>query len=550
MRLRMLAIVAAMIALPLSATTPNRTALAKVNGDAVTVQDLLDAFTTRHAGHAKFLGGYNEAHEFLKILIDERLFIHEGYNIGLDQDEDVAKAVDDFEKSKASNALIAAEIEEKSKPSEEEVKAAWNGLNFVVLARQIAVDTRQEAEEIRAGLLQGADFDTIARTCSRADSNSHGGHIIANWGPFEPQWERVVFALEPGQLSPVIETKDGFELILVDDRADVERPEFEKVKSQIESVLHQRKLEERKRAFSDELWKKYGVALQPLDANAGALLRTLVESPDSVVATWTGGGKLTVKELFKDRELRMFAAFPPMRAKNEIDARIRATVNEPLVTLEATARKLGDTPEIAAEVQKYQDTQVENALFREHVFKGVTVSDDDLRSYYDQHKAEFIEGEQRHVAHVMVSNENDAKQVYAKLNGGSDFDEVAKKSSRDFVTAGSGGDLGWITADKVPPTFKEVLSLPAGSLSQPIKSASGWHVIKVLEIKPSRQRTLDEVKDKVRERALTNKQHDAQKFWLEKLRNAAKIEVDDAAIKAFVAANEFKGEPPPQHPVR
>src|SRR4051812_4696301 len=106
MRLRMLAIGAAMVALPLFATTADRTALARVNGDPVSVQDLLDAFTTRHAGHAKFLGGYNEAREFLKILIDERLFIQEGYDIGLDQDETVAKSVDEFEKSKASAALI------------------------------------------------------------------------------------------------------------------------------------------------------------------------------------------------------------------------------------------------------------------------------------------------------------------------------------------------------------------------------------------------------------------------------------------------------------
>ena len=551
MRLRMMFMIAALTAaLPLSASTaPDTTALAKVNGDPVTVQDLLDAFTTRHAGHAKFLGGYNEAHEFLKILIDERLFIHEGYNIGLDQDESVAKLVDAFEKSKASSALITAEIDEKAKPSDEEVRNAWQSLNFVVAARQIAVDTRQEAEEIRIALLHGGDFDAFARTCSRAESSSHGGHIIANWGPFEPQWERVVFALEPGEISPVIETKDGFEVILADDRVDVPRPEFDKVKSQIETVLRQRKLDERKRALSEELWRKYGVTLPPIDATPAALLRTLTTSPDTVVATWNGG-RMTVKDIFDERELRMFALFPPVRAKNEIDARIRATVNEPLAALEATERKLADTPEIAAAVQKYRDTMVENALFRQHVFKDVDVTDADIHSYYDQHKSEFVAPEQRHVAHVMVSNENDAKQVRSKLSGGSDFDEVAKKSSRDFVTAGSGGDLGWITADKVPAAFKEVLSLEAGALSKPIKSPSGWHIIKVLEVKPSRALRLDEVKDKVRDRALTMKQHAAQKFWLEKLRAAGKVEVDESAIKAFVAANEFKGEPPPQHAIR
>src|SRR6476619_4418482 len=83
-----------------------KTPLAQVNGDPITVHDLLDAFTSRHGGHAKFLGGHAEAREFLNLIIDDRLFLQEAYNLGLDQDETVREVVDDYAKTKASEALV------------------------------------------------------------------------------------------------------------------------------------------------------------------------------------------------------------------------------------------------------------------------------------------------------------------------------------------------------------------------------------------------------------------------------------------------------------
>ena len=506
--------------------------LAHVNGDTITVHDLLDAFTSRHGGHAKFLGGKAEAREFLNLIIDDRLFLQEAYDIGLDQDETVKQVVDEYTGKKAAEALVKLEIDDKSAPTEEEVQAAFKQLNFMVHVRQIIVETKEEAEEVRRAVLQGADFDAFARTCSIADSRSHGGHLVANWGQFSADWEKVVFALGPGEVSPIFETPDGYEFDILGYRADVDLPALDKVKSQIEVVLRQRKSDERKRAFGDELRAKYHVKLQPVDFET---------ANDAVVATWDGG-QLTLGEIFEDNVLEMIRKLPPVRARYEIDSRIKATVNAPLTTLEAKARKI--EPE---DVNEYRETIMRKALFRDHVFKDVAVTDDDVKKYYDAHQSEFVEGEQRHVAHIMTSTEKDAVTAREKLVAGSDFAEVAKKFSRDYMTASSGGDLGWITQDKVPAAFNEVWALSTGDLSKPIKSQTGWHVIKVLEIKPRRQMTMDEVKDRVRQAALDEKQRSARSFWREKLRAAAKIELDDAAIQAFVAANEFTAPAPPQH---
>jgi peptidyl-prolyl cis-trans isomerase D len=100
----------------------------------------------------------------------------------------------------------------------------------------------------------------------------------------------------------------------------------------------------------------------------------------------------------------------------------------------------------------------------------------------------------------------------------------------------------------VPPAFAEVLTLGAGEISKPIASSSGWHIVKVTEIKPKRRQPFDEVRDKATARATFEKQQGAQKYWLQKLRASAKIVYHDAAIRQFVKANQFDANAaPPQH---
>ena len=465
-------------------------------------------------------------------MVEERLFIQEAYNVGLDRDETVQKLVAQREDEKITAKLVNDEIDAKSRVTQDEVKAIWrDSLSFFVQIRQIAVESRSDADEIRAALLSGADFETLARSCSQVESSKNGGHLLVNWGQFSPEWEKVVFALEPGELSPVIETTDGYELVLVEGRLEVSPPPFDKVSGQIEGALTTRKSEARKRAFSDELFAKYHVKLLPVDKAA----------PDSVVATWDGGGTLKLRDAVTDRDLQSWKQYTPKRAQYELDSRIRATINEPLSIREARARKYDQDPDVAEMIAKYREVMMENALFRGHVLKDVKLTDEEVAKYYDEHKAEFVEPEQRHVAHILVPSEHEATAIYDKLKTGADFAPLARKYSRDAETALYDGKLGWITEDKVPPAFKEVLTLEAGAISKPIKSEHGWHIVQVSEVKPKRQLPLEEVKDRVRERALAAKERQVQDFWLKKLRDAAKIDFDEKAIRTFVAENQFDG---------
>src|SRR6185295_14124035 len=102
-------------------------------------------------------------------------------------------------------------------------------------------------------------------------------------------------------------------------------------------------------------------------------------------------------------------------------SRIRSTVNAPLVALEAIERRTADDPAIVDELRKYREYLMEAALFRDHIFKDIAVSDDEGRKYYDDHKSELIAPEERHVAQILLSSEKDAASVRVSLAAGTEF---------------------------------------------------------------------------------------------------------------------------------
>lgn len=521
--------------------------LARVNDEPVAVRDVLGEFNRRHSGHSKFLGGDVELRRFLDIVIDDLLLVQEAYNLGIDADPEVVKYIEEYESSKIADYFVQKEIVEKAAVTDDDVKKIWEtSVDVVLHARQIVVPTRQEAEEIRNAILHGGDFEQFARACSTADSRRRGGHVMVTWGTFEPEWERVVFATEPGELSPVIETSDGFELVLVSNRVDVKPPALDQVSSQIREALGKRRLDQRKKELLDLLWARYGVQAKGFDYSAGLMRVLFRNAPDTVLASWNGGS-LRVREIFEGRELDVFVTMEPAQAQKEIANRIRQTVNSPLVIREGRERKYGETPEVQKEVDAYRDFVVESVLFRDHIFKKVAPAEAELETYFNAKQEQFAIAEKRRVAQILVPTEAEAKKLYDQIVAGADFAKLAKEFSRDMVSAGNGGDLGWIVSDNVPQAFRPVLTLKPGEVMTPVRTDSGWHIIKFFETKPKSIPPFAEVKERVREAVLDQQRREARKYWIEKLRKASKIEIDDAAIAEFVKANEFTGQAPPQH---
>jgi peptidyl-prolyl cis-trans isomerase C len=153
-----------------------------------------------------------------------------------------------------------------------------------------------------------------------------------------------------------------------------------------------------------------------------------------------------------------------------------------------------------------------------------------IKARYDKDVAAFTPPEEMRARHILVKTKEEAQAVIADLAKGADFAKIAEEKSQDPGSAKQGGDLGFFgPGDMVPEFEKAASTLEIGGVTkEPVQTQFGFHVIKLEEKRKQPVPSLDQVKDQVRQ-ALVGELFTAK---LEELKKAAKVEVDEAAIKA------------------
>jgi peptidyl-prolyl cis-trans isomerase D len=167
----------------------------------------------------------------------------------------------------------------------------------------------------------------------------------------------------------------------------------------------------------------------------------------------------------------------------------------------------------------------------------VGVDDAQLKAYYDEQKVKtperFAEAEQRRVSHILlpVTNPKDDAAVKAKAEGilkraqaGEDFSALAKEFSQDPGSAQQGGDLGWSERKVwVTPFADAAYSMKVDEIRGPVKTQFGYHILKLLGIRPASVKTFEQAKPDLETEYRRNE--------AEKLFNNAQDQLADAALQ-------------------
>ncbi len=162
-----------------------------------------------------------------------------------------------------------------------------------------------------------------------------------------------------------------------------------------------------------------------------------------------------------------------------------------------------------SEFQAHEQAKVEYVKFSaDDLLAKVKVSDEDARKYYDGHLNEFGTPEERRATHILIAvkaSAPQAEQDMAKakaeqvlqqvMQNPAKFADLAKKYSQDPGSAAKGGDLGYFARGAmVKPFDAAAFALKVGEVSGLVKSDFGFHIIKLLAIKPSRVIPFDEAR--------------------------------------------------------
>jgi peptidyl-prolyl cis-trans isomerase C len=187
---------------------------------------------------------------------------------------------------------------------------------------------------------------------------------------------------------------------------------------------------------------------------------------------------------------------------------------------EARKRGLDASEDYKTQLELARQTILIRQLFADFQKKN-PVTDADIKAEYDKFAKENG-GKEYRARHILVETEADAKALIADIKKGGNFEELAKKASKDPGSGANGGDLDWAAAGSYVPEFSDAMvKLAKGQMTDaPVKSQFGFHVIRVDDVRDAQLPKLEEVKPQIAQQL----QQQKLSAYQEGLRSKAKIQ--------------------------
>jgi len=279
---------------------------------------------------------------------------------------------------------------------------------------------------------------------------------------------------------------------------------------------------------------------QPAVARAGVRAQltsnviALVNGQPVTVDEFTRAFPLETLERMPDYLRRQYAGF----IEQLIENRVLAAAAEH----EDFSQEPGYEAELAEAVRQVNMRY----YYARHVSAGVQVSEEDVKQYYEKHVKEYSVPDRLRVRHILVEVKRGAHpaevsnayeravEIRQRIREGEPFATLALNES-SCPSRTQGGDLGYVQRGQlVPEVERAAFALRGNELSPVVRSEFGYHIVQVTDRVAGRRRTLEEVRDEIRDRLVQERERARYQELLQELTNTYQVIRNEQVIQELV----------------
>ncbi len=288
-----------------------------------------------------------------------------------------------------------------------------------------------------------------------------------------------------------------------------------KVKKQIILEVNQHELTVQE--FAQRLTEK----LQGSDIIIAKSTETIANMKDVIVLDyinyvllkeWADANNLTISPAELEKEIQVY------RSQYPDDISFRASLAEDNIMIERWKENL-------------RKSILERKVNQDVTKNVVEPTDKEIAEYYQQNKGRFSQNKAYHVRQIVLAKSMDAEKLYAQIKKDTDFAALAKEYSIGPEGI-EGGDLGWVE-EGVADVFDEAAKQGIKTITKPLKSPFGYHIVQVLERRPLRQKSLQEAREQIQQELFEDKKQKAYISWLEGRRGHATVKIHEELLKTM-----------------
>lgn len=220
-------------------------------------------------------------------------------------------------------------------------------------------------------------------------------------------------------------------------------------------------------------------------------------SSTSEVVVETSAGEITKDELYNAmKSVAGEAVLTNLIYDKVLSAKYEVTDEEVNAKIDELKEQLGSNFEVALQSYGYKSEDDLKQVYRIGLLQEraavatLKATDEEIQKAYDEYEPR-LKGR-----HILVKTEEEAKEIIDSLKNGADFAKLAKEKSTDTASGANGGELGWFGKGEMVSEFEEAAyALELNTISEPIKSSYGYHIIEITE--KEEKKSLEEMKDQL-----------------------------------------------------
>ncbi len=537
--------------------------LAKVGDYEITASEFGEYFASVRMPFPTAQDEFNKRREALDSLIVSRLLIQGAYEMGVDQSAELARVVLANKDKFLVDVLLNQEVVQKAKPTDAEIKQFWDRLEYKVKASHILVSDLDTANALIARIQDGESFEKLAHEYSidRSAEKNKGDLGFFTWGQMVDPFQKAVWQMEPGELSPPVKSDYGYHIIKLVDRLPNEyRTDLEKMRPEITDQLYKRNQRRIGRAYFENLQKRYPIIVDTATCDylikkreniyPPMLLKTFPKNDfdleqldrnekELVLAHWEGG-QLTVLEY-----LQAIKSISPNFKPDLDDYDSLATVIFNL--------KMSDILIVEAHQQGIDANEVYQQklkLFKELAMADIMRNDsipmpeppDDMmaRKYYDQHPEEYTTPAKVQVYEILLSDEVKAREIAKNTKSLKEFKNLAMDLTERPGKRAVKGDLGEIQRKYYPEIYDLAVKTDVDKIGGPVVTYGKYSIFWVADKTTPELKDYLGVKRDIMQKLIADQRRNTLNDWLEKRRVNTKIEINEDALWSTIDMSKYE----------
>ena len=519
-------------------TVKGQPAVATVNGEAVTLAEMMERLGSLHeqAASPSAAPAHPDAMLVLQRIIDARLVVQEARTIGLDQQPEVidrlaATRLALLKSGVARNAVrtvTAADPTEVEKAYRERVRE--QNLALVLFGKE------EDAKGFAAAVAAGADFE------ERADQALAAGQAIrrqparfARTADLRAEVQAVVAGLAPGAVSPPFRLEQGFAVVK---SFGVRYPDDPAAKSEATEAALRAKKEARIQQYTDDLRKRntriHKDVLAGLDYEAKSPGLEALRRDARVVADVQGGKAVTVKDLTERIEQKFYHGISQAIDRKRVNAEVPSILDRLMMerVIEAEAKRLDveRSEGFLSGMKEQADSTLFDAFVKKVIDPGVSLSEADLRAWYDGHKGDFSTPEMVRLESLSFLRRDDARAALERLRRGADLKWLKENASGQAKDEDAAARLPLhgrlvATASLPAPLAAAIDGAREGEARLAGTEPGPWDVLLVRQKVAAAPRSYGEVREEIASQVFGARRKAALDDWIAKLRARSTITI-------------------------